>query len=98
LTHRRFVTPVAAIHMLPCWRSLVDLLPWKEKQRHSVHTDLILPFHVYMQHKFNVSHCPLTDYPWKSLLTPKMALDTLLGETKWLASFQCTTVPGPRLV
>jgi hypothetical protein len=27
LTHRRFVTPVAAIHMLPCWRSLVDLLP-----------------------------------------------------------------------
>jgi len=39
LTHRRFVTPVAALHMLPCWRSLVDLSPWKEKQRHSVHTD-----------------------------------------------------------
>jgi hypothetical protein len=27
LTHRRFVTPVAALHMLPCWRSLVDLPP-----------------------------------------------------------------------
>jgi hypothetical protein len=27
LTHQRFVTPVAALHMLPCWRSLVDLSP-----------------------------------------------------------------------
>ena len=84
--HRRFVTTVASLHLLPCSRFLVDLLPWKEKQRHSVHSgSLFFPFiYVYIQHKFNVSHCPLTDISAK--VSPKMAMDTLSGETKWLAS------------
>jgi len=58
----------------------------KEKQRHSVHSEsLFFPFiYVYIQHKFNVSHCPLTDISTK--VSPKIAIDTLLAETKWLTS------------
>jgi hypothetical protein len=58
-----------------------------------VHTDTILPFHVYLRHKFNVLHCPLTDISVKVTPNSKAGDGYSLGRDKVAVVFPMYNSP-----